>query len=158
MKAFFSGWGAKVLLVCLLIYSCDGHDDVRKLRKEVRKLKGASVHLARGAEGYQVIRHDLGSASIRLKKIKPHTKGAAITLEIGNLTSVALSGATLKIGYQDPTNAAFGLSTDYDVQQTLDAGKATKVTLILEGVNPSTIDYIRVSAFQPKGMHLIRAN
>ena len=158
MKSFFSGGGTALLLVFFLIHSFGGHDGVGKLRKEVRKLKGASVQLARGSEGYQVIRHDLGAASISLKKIASHAKGSAVTLEIGNLTSVDISGAAMKIGYQDPENSSIELSSQYDVQQTLGAGKATKITLILEGVNSSAVNYVRVSAFQPKGMRLIRTD
>lgn len=46
----------------------------------------------------------------------------------------------------------------HDVQQMLEAGKATKVTVILEGVKPSQVTYIRISDFQPKGIRLIQAD
>ena len=64
----------------------------------------------------------------------------------------------MEIGYQDPSDGSVERSSKYDVQQTLEAGKATKVTLIMEGVNPSAVTYIRVSDFQPTGIRLIQAN
>lgn len=158
MKSFLNGWGTAAILICLLIYSWDGHDKIRKLRKEVRELKGASVSLTPGSGGYQVIHHHLGTATLMLREVKAHTKGSAITLEIVNLTSIHITGATMEIGYRDPSDSSFERSSKYDVEQTLMAGKATKVTLVLEGVNPPTVTYIRVSGFQPKGIRVIGAN
>jgi hypothetical protein len=158
MTQFLTRWGTLALLILLLIYSCDGYDKIRKLRKDVRELKGASVRLTPGSNGYEAIRHQLGSATISLKEVKAHDKGSAITLEIGNATSVHITGAAIVIGYQDPLDGSIERSSKYDVQQTLEAGKAIKVTLILEGVNPSTVTYIRVSDFQPRGVRLIQAN
>ena len=159
MTPFLIRWGAVALLTLPLIYSCDGDDEkIRKLRKDVRELKGASVRLTPEMDGYQVIRHDLGSTTLSLKEVKAHDKGSAITLEIGNLTSAHITGATMEIRYQDPSVGSIERSSEYDVQQTLEAGKATKVTVILEGVKPSQVTYIRVSDFQPKGIRLIPAN
>ena len=64
----------------------------------------------------------------------------------------------MDIGYQDPSVGSVEGSSKYDVQQALEAGKATKVTVILEGMKPSQVTYIRVSDFQPKGIRLIQAN
>jgi hypothetical protein len=124
----------------------------------MRELKGTSVRLTLGADGYQAIRHHLGSATLSLKEAKAHEKGTVITLEIGNPTSAQVVGVTMEIGYQDPSDGSIERSSKYDVKQTLEAGKTTKVTLILEGVNPSAVSYIRVSDFQPKGIRLIKAN
>ena len=159
MTPFSIRWGAVALVTLLLISSCDGDDEkIRKLRKDVRELKGASVRLTPEMDGYQVIRHDLGSTTLSLKEVKAHDKGSAITLEIGNLISAHITGATMEIGYQAPSDGSVELSSKYDVQQTLEAGKATKVTVILEGVKPSQVPYIRVSDFQPKGVRLNQAN
>lgn len=153
MKAFLNNWMVVALLILVLLYSCDG-SDIRKLRKDVRELKGDSISLTLESDGYQVIRHQLGSATLNLKEITAHEKGSAIALEIGNLISAPLTGATMEVGYQDPSNPSVERSLPYKVQQTLGAGKATKVTLVLEGVKPSAITYIRISNFQPKGVVL----
>lgn len=158
MTSFLNRWGAVAALpILVFVYSCDGDSELRKLRKDVRKLKGDSVSLTPGSEGYQAIRHQLGSATLSLKEVKAHDKGSSITLEIGNLTSVDITGATMEIGYQDPSDGSVERSSKYDVRQTLEAGKVTKVTLIMEGVNPSAVTYIRVSDFQPTGIRLIQA-
>ena len=159
MTPFVIRWGAVAVVTLLLIYSCDGDDGkIRKLRRDVRELKAASVRLAPGMDSYQVIRHDLGSATLSLKEVTAHDKGSAITLEIGNLISANITGATMEIGYQAPSDGSVEVSSKYDVQQSLEAGKATKVTLILEGLKPSEVTYIRVSDFQPKGIQLLHAN
>lgn len=158
MKRFLNSWGLVVLLIFFLVYSCDVQDKVRKLRKDVRELKGDSVRLSPGSNGYQVIHHQLGSATISLEEIKAHDQGGSIILEIGNLTSVDITGVTMKISYLDSSDGSVERSWLYDVKQTLEAGKTTKVTLILEGVNPSVVAYIRISDFQPSGISLLQAN
>lgn len=162
MKSFLNGWGAVALLILSFVYLWYGQDNIddkiRHLRKDVRELKGNSVSLTPGSNGYQAIRHQLGTATLSLKEVKAHDKGSAITLEIGNLTSVHITGAAMEIGYQDPSDGSIERSSKFDVQQTLEAGKATRVTLILEGVNPSAVTYIRVSHFQPSGIRLIQSN
>lgn len=158
MTSILTRWGAVALVTLLLIYSCDRDDRIGKLRRDIRELKASSVNLTPGSNGYQAIRHQLGAATLSLKEVRAHDKGSAITLEIGNLTSVQITGAAMDLGYQDPSDGSIERSSRYDVQQTFEPGKATRVTLILEGVNPSAITYIRVSNFQPKGIRLIRAN
>ncbi len=64
----------------------------------------------------------------------------------------------MEIGHQAPSDSSLEVSSKFDVQQALEAGKATKVTLILEGLKPSEVTYIRVSDFQPKGIRLTQAN
>lgn len=159
MKSSFSqflGAGLKVvLLVLLLMYACDNHSKIKRLRRDVRELKAASVRLTPGTDGYQVIRHDLGSATIRLRDVKADAKGSVITLVIGNLTSVNISGATMTISYPDE---AIERSYEFDVQQIIVAGKETKIQLILEGVKPSGLSYIYVSNFHPKGIWTDQGN
>lgn len=158
MASFPARGGVLVLLVILLIYSCNGHDKLGKLRGEVRELKAASVRLTLDSSGYQVVRHQLGSATFSLKDVRAHDQGSAITLEIGNMTSVPITGAAMELGYQDPSDSSLERSSEYHVQQTLEPGRATRVTLILKGVPPSAVTYIRVSNLQPKGVRLLHAN
>lgn len=150
----FFGTGLKVvLLVFILMYACDDHSKVKRLRRAVRELKAASVSLTPGDVGYQVIRHELGSATIILKEVKSDANGSLITLAIGNLTSVDITGATMTISYPD---GVVERPYEYDVQQTIVAGKETKVNLILAGVKPSELSYIYVSNFHPKGIQMAR--
>ncbi len=152
---FFNGWAKPALLILLVIFAFDGYSHIHKLKKDVRKLKCASVRLTPGSDGYQVIRHDLGSTTLSLKEVKEHAKGSVVMLEIGNPTSVHITGATMAISY--PVDSVEN-SFKYDVQQTFGAGKATKTRLLLEGVKPSELSYIYVSDFQPKGIQLIQEN
>ena len=159
-ERFSNGWVKPVLLILLVIYIYNGyidngHSKINKLSKDVRELKAASVHLTPGSDGYQVIRHDLGSATLSLKEVKEHAKGSAIMLVVGNLTSVNITGATMTISY--PVDLV-EYSSQYDVQQTLVAGKATTVRLILKDVKPSALSYVYVSDFHSKGIQLIQAN
>lgn len=158
-ERFLSGRAKLVLLILLVILALNEYSTmnrkIKKLRKDVRELKSASVRLTPGSDGYQVIRHELGATTLSLKEVKEHAKGSVVVLEIGNLTSVHITGATISISYPD---VDVERSSKYDVQQTFGAGKATKTRLILEGVNPSSLSYISVSDFQPKGIQLIQAN
>jgi len=161
-KRFLSGWVIPALLILLVIYTWNGHSKINRLRRDVRKLKDVSVRLTPGSvrltpgsDGYQVICHNLGSATLSLKEVKEHAKGSVIILVIGNPTSVDITGATMKISY--PVEWVEH-SYQYDLQQTFVAGKATKARFILEGVKPSGLSYVNVSDFQPKGIKLIQAN
>lgn len=158
LSRFLSGWVTPVLLALLLVYSCDGSSDIKKLKKlkkEVRELKKDSVRLTPGSDGYQVIRYDLGSATLSLKEAKAHPQGSVITLEIGNLTSANITGAEMTISYP---SGAIEHSLEYDAQETLAAGKTTRIHLVMRGVNSSDLSYIRVSNFRPKGIALIPAD
>jgi hypothetical protein len=77
MTPFLIRWGVVSIVTLLLMYSCDGDDEkIRKLRKDVRELKATSVRLTPGMDHYQVIRHDLGSATLSLKEVKSMTRVA----------------------------------------------------------------------------------
>jgi hypothetical protein len=155
VSLFSSRWVVPALVALFVVYACDQDDSkITKLRREVRELKKDSVRLAPGLDGYQVIRHDLGSATLSLKEVKAHPQGSVITLEIGNLTSANITGTKMTVSY---ASGHIEHPLEYDVQETLAAGKATRIHLVMRGVNPSDLSYIRVSNFQPKGIALIQA-
>lgn len=147
-----SRWVVAALVVLFALHAFDRDDS--KIRKLRRDLQLTSVSLTAESDGYQVIRHNLGVASIDFKSIEAHKNGSVISLDIGNLTSVAIAGAELEIGYPDPSNPGVELSFGYDISQTLEPGAATTVSLILDGVRPESFNYVRVSNFQPKGIRL----
>jgi hypothetical protein len=151
------GWAA-ALIALLVVYSCNERSELRKLQKDVRELKGGSITLTPGSDGYQVLRHPLGSSTISLKGVKVHERGSAITLEIGNTTSVHITGLSMEIGHRDPKDGSTERSSKFEVPQTLEPGKATQVTVVLEGLDPAVVSYVRVSDFQPKGIRLLQAN
>lgn len=145
------------LVALFVVYACDDNSKIRKLRRDVRDLqKNASAHLVPGAADYQALRHSLGSVTLSLESVEAHEKGSLITLVVGNLTSVHLTGATLTISYQDYPDRSIERSLKYEAKQTFEAGKGTKARVVLEGVPPAEVSYIRVSNFEPTGIRLIQ--
>jgi Protein of unknown function (DUF3251) len=147
-------WLAVPLLVFLLAHSCSNDSALKRLRKDVRELKRASVTLTQGPDNYQVVRHELGAATISLKQVKANANGSALTLEVGNASSIRIAGFSMEIGFQDPIDAHIERSLSFNFQETLEPGRGTTVTLVLQDVDPARLGYIRVSNFRVKGILL----
>lgn len=107
------------------------------------------AYLTPGAVGYSTIRTDLGSMVVSLEDIRPYANGTRITLRWGNLTSATVKGlkAKLEWGSVDENGVQTGESVksrQVRFSQTLRSGVWTSVQVVLEGVPPTELGFVRV--------------
>ena len=70
----------------------------RAVEKIGQEFDGAA-YLTPGAEGYSVVRADLGALTVKIDNVEPYANGSRITLQIGNLTSATINGAKAKMDW-----------------------------------------------------------
>lgn len=119
------------------------------------------VYLTPGSEGYSIVQADLGRLTVMLQDIQPYANGTRITLRFGNLTSATINGAkaTMEWGSVDtkghPKNDT-ARSRDVSFSQSLRAGAWTHVQVVLEGVPPAELGFVRVKNVTHAGISLLK--
>lgn len=117
--------------------------------------------LTPGDEGYAAIRFDLGILTMRLADIKPYANGSKITLEIGNTLSARIDGLKMKIewGKVDDKGLAvndIAKAKDIVLNEHLRPGAWTKTSIVLDGVPPSALGFVRLRDVHHSGISLMR--
>jgi outer membrane murein-binding lipoprotein Lpp len=147
--------------------------DLAALRTEFDELKGehaleqimkdidTEAFLNPGAEGYAVIQTDLGRMTVKIQNIEPYANGSRVKLMFGNLTSATVNGAKATIEWGSVT--AKGMADNATAKQrkvtfneSLRAGAWTTVTVVLEGVPPTSLGFVRVKEFGHTGVSLLK--
>lgn len=116
--------------------------------KLVRNAEGIA-YLTPGDEGYSVIRSDIGHLTVALQDIKPYANGSKVTLRLGNATAATINGINAKLewGSVDGNGGALNetaKSRDVKFAETLNAGSWTSVNVVLDGVPPAELGFVRV--------------
>ncbi|MBI1748057.1 MAG: DUF3251 domain-containing protein [Acidobacteria bacterium] len=119
------------------------------------------AYLTPGSDGYSTIQTDLGRVTVMLVNVQPYANGTRVTLCFGNLLSAAINGAkaTLEWGAVDekgtPKNDS-ARSREVKFAESLRAGAWTNVQVVLEGVPPTDLGFVRVKDMTHTGISLIR--
>src|SRR6266496_305209 len=117
------------------------------------------AYLTPGAEGYSTVGFDLGVLTVKLDDVKPYANGSKVTLRFGNVLSSAIDGLTATIewgrvndkGVADNTSAK---SREMIFNQTLQGGAWTSIPVVLEGLPPTELGFVRVSKIHHTGIKL----
>lgn len=117
------------------------------------------AYLMPGAEGYSTVVFDLGVLTVKLDDVKPYANGSKVTLRFGNVLSSAIDGLTGTIewgrvnerGFADNSSAK---SKEMTFTQTLQEGAWTSVPIVLEGLPPAELGYVRLSKIHHTGIRL----
>ncbi len=117
------------------------------------------AYLTPGSDGYNTIETTLGVLTVSLENIKPYANGSKITLNFGNVTSATLSDvkATLEWGAVDDKGlpVAEGVhARDVAFKKPFTQGAWTKAEVVLEGVPPVELGYVRVKNVTQGGIVL----
>ena len=163
-----------VLVVSILISGCADRNDIKKLKREVADLQAtvsqlqwditfgkfeSVAYITPGSDGYAIIKSDLGYMVVSLDDVQPYANGCRITLCIGNLTSAQVDGATAKLEWGSvddkgtPLNG-YARSRDISFSQALRPGAWTNVPVVLEGVPPTDLGFVRVKHFHHASISL----
>jgi hypothetical protein len=147
--------------------------DVATLQREVAALRQKQefddlikdwdkvAYLTPGARGYSTVGFDLGVLTVKLEDVKPYANGSKVTLRFGNVLSSAINGVTATIdwgkvnekGIADDSSAK---SKEMTFNQTLPAGAWTSISIVLDGIPPAELGFVRVSKVHHSGIRLAR--
>ena len=117
------------------------------------------AYLMPSAEGYSVLRTDVGQLTIALQNVQPYASGSRVTLRIGNLSAAHILGlkATLDWGSIDkkgsPNNQE-AKSRDVSLGELLGSGSWTNIEVVLDGVPPNELGFVRVHDVTHRGIRL----
>ncbi|MBY0469304.1 MAG: DUF3251 domain-containing protein [Burkholderiaceae bacterium] len=118
------------------------------LQSDMKKWENVA-YLTPGSSGYNVVRMDLGVLTVSISNIQPYANGSRVSLVFGNLTSAAIDGMKAKIEWGSvddkglPNNTE-AKSREITPTELLQPGSWNKVDVILEGVPPSSLGFVRV--------------
>lgn len=102
-----------------------------------------------GDEGYSVIQSDIGLLTVALEDIKPYANGSKVTLNFGNTTAATINGLNAKIDWGSvgedgtPINEKVK-SREVKFNETLRSGAWTRANVVLEGIPPTELGFIRL--------------
>lgn len=114
-----------------------------------------------GSEDYQLVRSDLGVLTVALVDVQPYANGSRVVLKFGNPLASTINGLKVNLGWgPNGENARpddeSARSKDITFSQSIQSGAWTSVPVVLEGVPPASLDYIRVSHVTHTGIALRR--
>ncbi|GAB6282781.1 MAG: hypothetical protein STSR0008_15300 [Ignavibacterium sp.] len=172
-----------ILLLSLLFFGCQDNKRIDKLEKQIDSLRtdysdlkrdvskiqfdkfldnyDKVAYLTPGSDGYSSVRFDLGVLTISITNIFPYANGSKVTLRFGNTLSSTINGlkATAEYGPVDEK----GISI-YDQMKTkelsfiksLRSGSWTNIEVVLDGVPPDKLGYVRIKDVTHTGIELLR--
>jgi hypothetical protein len=117
------------------------------------------AYLTPGAEGYSTVSFDLGVLTVKLEDVKPYANGSKVTLRFGNVLSSAIDGLTAtidwgKVNEKGVADNSSAKSKEMTFNQTLPEGAWTSIPIVLEGIPPAELGFVRVSKIHHTGIRL----
>lgn len=119
------------------------------------------AYLTPGAEGYSLIKSDLGNLTVSIANVRPYANGSKITLQFGNLTAATIDGLKTKLEWGPvdkegiPKNAE-AKSRDVVFNEPLISGSWTNSDVVLEGIPPTDLGFVRLRDVGHRGVKLRR--
>jgi hypothetical protein len=112
-------------------------------------------------QGYSTIKIDLGLMTVRLTDVKPYANGSRVTLQFGNISSATIEGLKAKVDWgrvnDEGVAVAEGEKTsEITFEKKFMGSSWTSVPIMLEGIPPAELGYVRVSNVSHSGIMLAR--
>jgi hypothetical protein len=132
-------------------------DDVNRIIKDFDKV----AYLQAGDSGYSSVRYDLGVLTVQLADVEPYANGSRVVLRFGNPLFTAVNGLKAKIdwGHTNENGAPdndSARSKDVTLNETLRPGAWTNARIVLEGVPPAQLGFVRLRDITHTGISLNR--
>ncbi len=117
------------------------------------------VLLTPGGDGYQILPFDMGFITIRIADVKAYANGSKVNLMFGNPQFASINGISFKVDWGSTLENALPNNTtqrtkEFKILESLAAGTWTGTELILEGVPPAQLGFMRVTEFKNTGITL----
>jgi hypothetical protein len=146
---------------------------VGRLEKEVQALReqmddfqiirenNRIAYLTPGQSGYDSVQFSLGTLTISLVDVKPYANGSKVTLTFGNPLAATIEGLKAKIEWGSvgadgmPDNKTLK-SREVTFKEKIRPGSWTKADVVLEGLPPTNLGFVRVRNVAHEGIVLNR--
>jgi len=131
--------------------------EFERFLKDIDKI----AYLRPGDDGYSTVRYDLGVLTVQLADVSEYANGSKVRLRFGNPLATAINGLKAKIewGYVDengsPDNTS-AKSKDMAFIETLRPGAWTTVSVVLDGIPPAKLGFVRVRNVNHTGIVLTK--
>lgn len=117
--------------------------------------------LTPGSSGYAPIRFDLGTITVTLADVNAYANGSKVTLVFGNPLAARINGlrGTIEWGKVGPTGTPLNneaKTKPFAPIESLANGSWTKIQIVLEGVPPSDLGFVRLRDMGHTGISLMR--
>jgi hypothetical protein len=118
------------------------------------------AYLTPGSDGYSTIRCDLGVLTVKLKDVEPYANGSRVVLTWGNPLQASINGlsTTIEWGSVDeedmPVNEEVR-SREVEFSELIRGGAWTDVEVVLEGVRPEQLGFVRIRGAAHNGIRLL---
>lgn len=131
-----------------------------KFNEFVRDL-GSIAYLTPSDQGYSTVKSDLGVMTIRLTDVKSYANGSRVILQFGNVSGATINGLKAKVDWgrvdeKDRPKTNDEKTREITFDKKLKASAWTNVPVILEGIPPTQLGYVRVSQVSHRGIELAR--
>lgn len=112
-----------------------------------------------GDSGYSPVRFDLGVLTVEMADVKPYANGSKINLRFGNTLSSSINGlkVTLDWGRVDEKGVVdneTAKSKEFTFTETLRSGAWTTIPVVLDGLPPTELGFVRVKDVAHTGISL----
>ena len=117
------------------------------------------AYLTPGSDGYAAVKMDLGYLTVNLANIAAYANGSKVSLTFGNLTSATIDGLKAKIEWGSvdekglPKNEE-AKSREIKLTESLYSGAWNKADVVLEGIPPTALGFVRVREITHQGIRL----
>lgn len=180
---FFAAAFAIIAAGCGLSVSPSNRDESADIRQELESLKGQLEELKSkqaqddidrllkdfdqiaflkpGDSGYSTIGYDLGVLTVELADISAYANGSKASLRFGNPLASTVTGLKIKLDWgKTDENGIADKDSAKTKQLTLTdpllSGSWTTVPVVLEGVPPTELGFVRIGEVAHTGIRLTR--
>lgn len=128
---------------------------LKDLFKEVEGV----AYLTPGTDGYALVKSDLGVLTVSLDNIQPYASGSRVTLRFGNLMAATINGLKVKLEWGSLNKKGVPVtesvkSREVKFSEALRSGSWTRTDVVLEGIPPTELGFVRVREVGHTGISL----
>lgn len=117
------------------------------------------AYLTPGSTGYSVVKMELGNLTVSLADIRSYANGSKVALQFGNLSSATIDGLKAKLEWgpvssEGTPNNKEAKTREVTFSESLSPGAWSRVEVVLEGVPPAALGFVRVRDVSHRAIRL----
>jgi hypothetical protein len=117
------------------------------------------AYLQPGSTGYQPLQMELGRLTVAVRDVQPYANGSKVVLQFGNPLSATVDGIAFQIEWGQVDKAGMpnndtAKKKEFSATETFLPGTWTATTVILDGVPPTELGFVRLSELKHRSIRL----